>query len=79
MDNSALLRMSPRELALHLRHAPKKQSPRAVSVHLLETIELEVLPATVFHLFLNAVRSPCPLKEALWHEHTKQVRYAAIR
>ena len=79
MDSSALLHMNPRELALHLRHASEQQSARTVSIHLLEAIEQEALPPTVFDTFLTSVKSPWPFKEALSQGHSKQVRYAAIR
>ena len=79
MDSSALLHMNPRELALHLRHVAEKQSARKVSNHLLEAIELEALPPTVFDTFLTSVDSQWPFKEALSQGHSKQVRYAAIQ
>ena len=79
MDNSALLHMNPRELALHLRHASQEKSATTVSINLLEAIQLEVLPPTIFDTFLTSVKSPWPIKEALSQEHSKQVRYAAIR
>ena len=79
MDNSALLHMNPRELALHLRHASEEQSAKTVSTYLLEAIQLEVLPPTVFDIFLTSVKSPWPFKEALSQGHSKQVRYGAIR
>ena len=79
IDSSAVLHMNPRELALHLRHASENQSARTVSIHLLEAIELEALPPTVFDTFLTSVKSPWPFKEALSQGYSKQVRYAAIR
>ena len=74
MDSSVLLYMNPRELALHLRHVSEKQSARTVSIHLLEAIELGVLPPTVFDTFLTSVESQWPFKEARSQGHSKQVR-----
>ena len=79
MDNSTLLHMKPRELALHLRDESEKQSARTVSTYLLEAIELEILPPTVFDTFLTSVKSPCSLKDVLWQRHSKHIRYAAIQ
>lgn len=78
MDSSLLLLLNARELAIHLRRASEKQSARRISIHLLTAIELEVLPPTVFDIFLTAVGSPCPLKDALWQRHSKCIRHAAI-
>ena len=78
-DNYALRHMKPRELALHLRHASEKLSTRAVFTELLQAVELEVLPPTVFNTFMTSVRSPWPLKEALLQRHSKHVRITAIR
>ena len=77
--SSAVLHMNPHELALHLRHAAEKQSARTVSINLLEAIELEVLPPSVFDTFVTSVKSPWPFKKALLQGHSQQVRYAAIR
>ena len=79
MDTSTLRHMDPHELALHLRHVCEEQSARSLSTQLLEAIELEVLPPTVFNVFLTSVKSPSPLKDALWQRHSKHVRYLAIR
>ena len=79
LDSSALLHLNPRELALHLRHASEKYSARTVSIHLLEAIELEALPPTVFDTFLTSVKPPWPFNEALLQGHSKQVRFAAIQ
>ena len=79
MDNSTLLHMNPRELALHLRHASEEQSAKAVSIHLLEAIKLEALPPTIFDTFLTSVKSLWSFSEALLQEYSKKVRYAAIR
>ena len=79
IDSSALLHMNPPELALHLRHLSEKRSPTTVSIHLLEAIELELLPPTVFDTFSTSVDSPWPFREALSQDYSKQVRYAAIR
>ena len=79
MDSSSLRHMGPRDLALHLCHVSKEQSAEKVSIHLLEAIELEVLPPTVFDTFLTSVGLPCPLRKLLWQPHSKHVRYAAIR
>ena len=79
MDSSLLLHLGPRELALHFRRASEEQSARTVLVHLLEAIEIEALPPTVFDTFLTSVKSPCLLKDALWQQHSKQVRFSAIR
>lgn len=79
MDNSALLHMSPCELALHLRHTSEEQPATTISTHLLEAIELGILPPTVFDVFLTSVRSPCPLRDALWQRYSKHVRHSAIR
>ena len=78
-DSSTLIHMSPRELALHLRHASEKHSAGTVSTHLLEAIELQVLPPTVFDTFMTSVKSPCPFNEVLSQGYSKQVRYAAIQ
>ena len=78
-DSSTLLHMNPRELALHLRHASDKYSARTVSTRLLEGIELELLPPTVFDIFLTSVKSPCPFNEAFSQGQSKQVRYAVIQ
>ena len=79
MDSSSLLRLSPRDLVLHLRRESEKYSVSSVSTHLLKLIELEALPPTAFNGFVTSVESPCPVKDALWQRHSKQVRYAAIR
>ena len=79
MENSALLHMNPRELALYLRHTSEELSAKTISTHLLEAIELQTLPPTVFDTFLTSVQSPCPLRDALWQRSSKQVRYAAIQ
>lgn len=79
MDTSTLRHMDSHELALHLRHASEEQSARSLSTQLLEAIQLEVLPPTVFNVFLTSVKAPSPLKDALWQRHSKHVRYLAIR
>lgn len=79
MDSSSLCHLSPRQLALRFRSASKEQSARKVSIYLLKTIEFEALPPTVFDAFLASAESPCPVKDALWQQHSKHIRCAAIR
>ena len=79
MDDASLRHLSPRDLALHLRHASQKQSTRTISTQLLKAIELQTLPPTVYDVFLTSVESRCPLKDALLQSHSKHVRYSAIR
>ena len=78
MDSSSLRHTKTRELALHLRHVSGQQSVRTISSQLLNLIESESLPPTVFDVFLTSVKL-CPLKDALRQRHSKHVRYVAIR
>ena len=78
MDSSSLRHMKTHELSLHLRHVSGQQSVRTISIQLLNLIESETLPPTVFNVLLTSVKS-CPLKDALWQRHSRHVRYVAIR
>ena len=78
MESSSLRHLGHRELALHLRQASKEQSAKTVSKHLLEAIDSEALPPTVFRTFLTSVKPSSTLKDALRQQHSKHVRHVAI-
>lgn len=78
LNNATLRGLSFTDLALHLRDAAQQHSAKAISVHLLSAIEQQAIVPLVFQIFLTAVEIS-PLIGALTQEHSKHVRYIAIR
>ena len=79
MENSTIHRFSLGNLALYLRDAASSNSAKAASEHLLAAIEQEILPPTVFSIWLKATFGyAIPLIDALRQNFSKQVRKFAI-
>jgi len=77
--NTELCQLKPRELALYFRRQSKKTSSKTVATELLQSIEQEALPPTIFGIFLaSADAHHHPLADALWQQHSRHVRHVAI-
>lgn len=76
--NTELCRLKPRELALYFRRESKRTSSKTVATELLQSIEQEALPPTVFGIFLASAGAHHSLADALWQQDSRHVRHVAI-
>ena len=76
LDDASLRTLRPHNLALRFRHVADQHSWDSIERHLLQRIEQEILPPTVFGMFLSTVNKSS-LLDALKQPFSRHVRKAA--